>query len=229
MLHDAGDARRWRVALTLTAVAGSVDLICYFVLFHIFTAHMSGNTVSAAAALETGNLKDALLHALPIPVFLCGVVLGVVLESWEERAGSAPRLGPTLVIEVAALATFVILADVVPQTPDRITLVLAVTLALPVMTMGLQNTTLRRVGGDTIRTTFITGMLTEFAKAAARALLCRGPWQPATISGSIWVAYLLGAAAGGSLELRWGANAAALPMVMLLLTAVTDGRSVAES
>jgi uncharacterized membrane protein YoaK (UPF0700 family) len=222
--REPGEARSWRLALTLSAVAGSVDLICYFSLFHIFTAHMSGNTVSAVAALETGKLGEAVLHALPIPCFVAGVVLGVVIETWEEQAGRTPRLAVTLMMEAAALATFALLAGTLPQKPGAITPVLAVTLALPVIAMGIQNAALGRAGGQNVRTTFITGMLADLAKATTKAVLGREPWQPVAVSASIWVLYLGGAAAGGGLELRLGANAIVLPIAALVLTTFVDGK-----
>jgi uncharacterized membrane protein YoaK (UPF0700 family) len=206
------------LALVLAAVAGAVDLICYFSLFHIFTAHMSGNTVTAAAGVETGHWNEAAFHALPIPCFIAGVGLGTVIGTLERRRGAAARFAPTLFLEACALAGFAMLARSLPaHSPAQLTPLLAMTLALPVMAMGLQNATLRRVGGKGVRTTFISGMLTDFAESATAALMRTGPIQPALVSGGIWFAYLAGAAFGGWLRLGFGAVAILAPAVTLVL------------
>jgi glyoxylate carboligase len=62
-------------------------------------------------------------------------------------------------------------------------------LATGTLAMGLQNVTVRRVSGTSVRTTYITGMLTDFAEHTMKAILREGPAEPAMIAGSIWVAY----------------------------------------
>jgi uncharacterized membrane protein YoaK (UPF0700 family) len=113
--------------------------------------------------------------------------------------------------------------------------------ALPSLALGLQNATLRRVGGHTVRTTFVTGMLTDLAEAAvayvfwARDRLA-GPglgvravlWlsfkdeslHRFALYSSIWLVYVIGAVAGTTADLRGSLHALALPVGVLLLVAV---------
>lgn len=208
----------------LAVIAGCVDLISYFVLYHVFTAHMSGNTVNAAASAERHDWVNAAIHALPIPLFVIGVMLGVLIGSTTERLGWRNEYAPTLWLEAVALAGFIVLSPHVKQGHAQFDAIFVATLATSTIAMGLQNATLRRVSGKSVRTTFITGMLTDFAEHAMKALLREGDPEPARIAGSIWVSYMIGAAAGGILFLRAGTIAMALPAALLAILAMVERR-----
>ena len=76
--------------------------------------------------------------------------------------------------------------------------------ALPALAMGVQNAALRRVGAVKVRTTYITGMLTNAAEEAVTwlfGLIAGGEDAPAAfrrglLFAGIWVGYVTGAAAG---------------------------------
>jgi len=55
----------------LSVIAGMVDLIGFFTLGNIFTAHVTGNLVLAAVAVHGGRLNVA--QALAIPAFTVAV------------------------------------------------------------------------------------------------------------------------------------------------------------
>ena len=187
---------------------------------------MSGNTVVTAAYVETRKWNEAILHALPIPCFVFGVVLGVVIDESKARLGPSAGFAPILALEAALLVVFAILgARLTPASAHPVSVLFAFALAMPVIAMGLQNATLRRIGGKSVRTTFITGMLTDFAEYATKAVLGTGPLRSALISGSMWLAYLIGAAVGGLLDLRIGTVSILLPAAMLVVLAIVEAKS----
>jgi uncharacterized membrane protein YoaK (UPF0700 family) len=67
------------VAFLLAWTAGAVDAIGYLVLYHEFTAHMSGNTVAMGAQLGEGNFGEAAHRLIPIPLLVLGIALGATL------------------------------------------------------------------------------------------------------------------------------------------------------
>src|SRR5262249_58742304 len=87
-------ARRW-MAVLLDGVGGYVDAVGYLLLFQLFAANMSGNSILLGVALGQGQWQAALRQALPIPLFVVGVVLGAVLRlalGWRggRRRGAVP-------------------------------------------------------------------------------------------------------------------------------------------
>src|SRR5207245_3063243 len=72
--HPADDASalsrlEGRLPPLLSVIAGMVDLIGFFTLGNIFTAHITGNLVVAAAAAVHGGPLN-LAQVLAIPVFM---------------------------------------------------------------------------------------------------------------------------------------------------------------
>lgn len=185
---------------------------------------MSGNTVNAAASAEQQDWVKAAIHALPIPLFVIGVMLGVLIGNITARLRWRNEYAPTLWLEAAVLIGFVMLSPHVKEGHAQVDGIFVATLAMSTVAMGLQNATLRRVSGKNVRTTFVTGMLTDFAEHTMKALLREGSAEPAMIAGSIWVAYLIGAGAGGVLFLHAGSIAMLLPAGLLAALAIAERR-----
>ena len=107
--------------------------------------------------------------------------------------------------------------------------------ALPTLAMGLQSATLRRVGHQGVRTTYVSGVLTNLAEAGVQLLFRRGeahptgPHEPGgtpagrlRLYASLWSGYLVGAVMGSFGQYRWGFAVLALPMAGLGLVAARD-------
>jgi uncharacterized membrane protein YoaK (UPF0700 family) len=75
-----------RLPPLLSVIAGMVDLIGFFTLGHIFTAHVTGNlVVVAAAAVGAGPFHFA--QALAIPVFMLALALVWLIAQASHRRG----------------------------------------------------------------------------------------------------------------------------------------------
>jgi uncharacterized membrane protein YoaK (UPF0700 family) len=223
------------LALLLAWVAGFADAIGYITLIHIFTSHISGNTVTMGFHLGRREWGEAFHSAFPIPLFVFGVLLGAILGTVTKRRGIRRRLSIGLLLEVALLLIFMLYGSRVADSEQLrahpawefrfFTALLAVAL-------GLQSSTLRRVRGQSVHTTYVTGMLTQFAENATDWLFnlfdqLRGRTpEESNVSnrdrigqmilyGGIWTAFALGAVCGGFGEQRWGLFALTAPLCVL--------------
>ncbi len=192
----------WWIALYLSAIAGSVDGIGYLLLAHIFTSHMSGNTVTFTIDVASGNWKAAWRHLEPIAVFFAGALLGMALTGILLKLRFSRIFGAVAAIEAAFLVVFLLLAH-----PAMQWMVL-----WPAAAMGIQNALLRRVGGQPVRTTFITGML---ATAANKLASCE--FAEFAFYASIWICFAAGGITGAFIELRNGPAALLEPIAALAL------------
>jgi uncharacterized membrane protein YoaK (UPF0700 family) len=223
-----------------------VDGVGFLVLHHLFTAHMSGNSIAAAAYAGLTDWPSAAHRFFPIPIFVAGVVLGALVRGVPTRNRNRPVLAAALAVEAALLLAFTIGAawaavkGEVPREPAWRFYALA---ALPALAMGVQNATLRRVGAVHIRTTFITGMLTNAAEEAVSCFAwawhrLRGhsagrvlrvlPRRPAfgrmLLYSAIWLGYVLGAVVAVCGLTRFGVAVLAVPVCALLAIAAADVR-----
>jgi uncharacterized membrane protein YoaK (UPF0700 family) len=230
------------VALLLTFVAGTVDVIGYLSLHHVFTAHVSGTTAHLGVDLPQHNWQSAALFGSVILAFVVGSVLGRVIIEIGARLHFRRVASITLAIEVLLLAAFILIGgnniqpgDAMPQAQA------AWFLAWLACAMGLQTATLTRVGPLTVHTTFVTGMVNKFAQLFSHALFetyrlhrpacearaeCRDRRRKALVQASfmfvIWCLYLFGAITGTLLDSRIGIPTLYLAVSLLLCAIAVD-------
>src|SRR4030088_2453857 len=75
-----------RLPPLLSVIAGMVDLTGFFTLGHIFTAHITGNLVVAAAAAGHGGPVNV-AQALAIPPFMLAVAVVWLIAQASDRRG----------------------------------------------------------------------------------------------------------------------------------------------
>jgi uncharacterized membrane protein YoaK (UPF0700 family) len=202
--------RQERLAVALAAVAGFVDVVGYLTLHRLFVAHMTGNTSKLGVALGHGDLGRALPLAVAPILFAAGVAAGTVLVD-------ARRSAAAVVAQAALVAAFMSYGSTVAHdgtAPSR-TAAFYVLEAFATLALGLQTAALTEIGGATVRTSYISGVLTNLAQGLVR----RDRDKPLALFAALIAAYLAGAA-GGSWTLRelalW---CLALPLVVLLAVA----------
>jgi uncharacterized membrane protein YoaK (UPF0700 family) len=217
-----------RPALLLAWVAGTVDGLGYLVLFHLFTANMTGNSVTMGTQLGEGYWVPALRSAFTIPIFLAGVAVGALVRNAVSR-GSRRARPALLALELLLLAGFLVTAvhqvragGLLPGSRAFYGMAALATLA-----MGVQNAVPVRVRGVFVRTTYVTGTLTSLAEDAVAWIGARGASREAARSrallwAGVWAAYVTGAVAGGFAEHRWGPVGVVLPLAGLSLLIARD-------
>src|SRR5215475_12991729 len=99
-----------RLPPLLSVIAGMVDLTGFFTLGNIFTAHITGNLVLAAAAAVRGGPVN-LAQLLAIPVFILAVTATWLIARASNKHGQAlARL--LLEVQFVLLAAVLILSIV---------------------------------------------------------------------------------------------------------------------
>ncbi len=224
------------VAVLMAWIAGGVDAVGYLSLAHLFTAHMSGNSAALGADAGQGAWREGARRAFPIPLFVVGVGTGALLVEGALRRGARSPLITAFVVEGALLLACLLWGRAHPEPTPSSGVSFGLT-ALPALAMGVQNATLRRVGKTGVRTTYMTGMLTDFAEEAAacglwlrdrtrgrgmhrlrlalRVASRRDGARKMGLFGGIWLAFLVGAVGGSVAQGRWHWGAMALPLAGL--------------
>lgn len=196
---DRSDRQNRRIASSLALVGGFVNS-AGFVFIGSFTSHTTGNVGRFANDLATSQFHAALAAATMIAAFLAGAfVASMLIESnYFERA--ATSYGIALLAESALLLSFAILSRLtVAAHPGMNDYEAAILCAA----MGVQNSLVTRLSGAVVRTTHLTGVITDVGIEGARWFR----WWRSNLSSSLRVK--LG---------RGPAERPSLPKIALLLT-----------
>ncbi|NVM75202.1 uncharacterized membrane protein YoaK (UPF0700 family) [Duganella sp. SG902] len=152
---ERSDISNRRLGRSLAFVAGAVNAGGFFAVGQ-YTSHMSG-VVSALAdhlALGEGALLLAGLAALG--AFFCGAATSAVLINWGRRRDAHSRYALPLLLEAALLLAFGLLGVRMAEQGQ-----IGAIVALLCFVMGLQNAIITKASRAEIRTTHVTGLVTD--------------------------------------------------------------------
>ena len=150
-----------RTAVLLSAVAGYVDTAGFLALFGLFTAHVTGNLVTAGAALALRAPEGVAARLAMLPIFMVSVAATTLGARRLRTRGRAP-LAPLLAAMAVALAVF--WAAGVGLRPWAVSPDAWATITiggLGVAALGIQNALMREALGTIAPTTVMTGNLTQ--------------------------------------------------------------------
>lgn len=147
------------IAALLSFNAGCVDTIGFLGLQGLFTAHVTGNFVTLGAALVLGH-HGIVNKILALPEFIATVAVAR-LAGAAMRRREWPVLRIFLIVEVALLAAFWVLAVVYGPFPDADTPVALLTGFAGIAAMALQNAVQRVHLASLPPTTIMTGNTTQ--------------------------------------------------------------------
>jgi len=148
-----------RLPALLSVIAGMVDLTGFFTLGHIFTAHVTGNlVVAAAAAVHGGPFNPA--QILAIPVFMVAVaIIWLIAQASDRRGPSLARL--LLLVQFLLLAAVLIFSIITRPSADPQGLAAGIAGMIAVAAMACQYALLRLAIPGAISTAVMTGNLTN--------------------------------------------------------------------
>ena len=233
MFTHHGPARSARqnalLAGYLALVAGFVNS-GGFVLIGSFTSHVTGSVGRLANDVATREEDAAIFAGLLVLAFFAGAFLAtLILESAVAKTSRA--YAAALFTEGCLLALFIFVAGLSHSLHAR---VLDSEAGILCLAMGMQNSLVTRLSGAVVRTTHLTGVVTDLGIESAhwyrwhRAKLHVGPvprWRsPPTqprvertvLLLTITLAFTAGGVMGALLTARWSRWAMLFPAVAIL-------------
>jgi uncharacterized membrane protein YoaK (UPF0700 family) len=226
MFRHQGPSRSERQNIALAAylacIGGFVNSVG-FVLVGSFTSHVTGNVGRFANDLVTHDLAAAGAAFTMIIAFFGGACVASLIVESRRFTRTPTAYGVALVCEAALLASFGLATsaelDASPRLRDGQAILLCVA-------MGIQNSLVSRLSGAVVRTTHLTGVVTDLGIETARWLAHwrrrlhaskhrRDPPVVAKIRLhlTILIMFIAGAIAGCTLALLWNAAVVWLPTV----------------
>jgi len=212
-------AHNLQLASILSAVAGIVNISGVLSLTTL-TTNVTGHFAYLSQALIMENYATALTFLSYITFFLAGAFLSSLLLEWGSRNKLHTSYARPVSIEIVILA----LIGSIGLFPWRDGLPFPNLLAgMLLFAMGLQNALVTHVSQSVVRTTHLTGLLTDLGIELSQLFFYKEKQQRHQLHKSISLkltiigCFLLGGIVGGFIYLFAGLKVLYLPVALLLL------------
>ena len=146
-----------RLGALLAFVAGATNAGGFLAVAR-YTSHMTGIVSAMADDLVLGHWTLALAGAAAFSMFLLGAMTTALLVNYARQRRMHSRFALPLLLEAALLLVFGLLGA---SLNLKIALLLPATVLLLWFIMGLQNAVITKISRATIRTTHVTGLVTD--------------------------------------------------------------------
>ncbi len=231
----------WGV-LVLAFTAGFVDAVGYIVLFQVFTAHMSGNSVAMCVQFSLHDWEEFFRRGFPIPMFLLGTAAGAFFNQGLPRLGLRSTFALVFGIEALLLLLFILVGQplIRPEKsrPNSTAAIMPPSPCFPSRS-ACRIPAVRHVAGGTVHTTYVSGLLTSITGEIVglffrrydrtRGTIAPAPARPSPLGrvalmSSVYLSFLTGAVLGGTTLLAWALAALLIPIGCLAGLIVFDLR-----
>ena len=165
--HRRSNAADTILAAVLTFVAGAVNAGGFLAIGQ-YTSHMTGVVSSIADHLVLGTYGLVGAGIVSLIAFMAGAATSAVLINWGRRNTRRKQYAYPIALEALLLLGFGVLGVSTRAWPGMLLL------ALPLLCflMGLQNATITKLSGARIRTTHLTGMVTDIGIELGKLAYC---------------------------------------------------------
>lgn len=230
------------LVLLLAGIAGAVNAISFFAV-GTHTSHMTGNLANVGEYLAYERWELALSAGQLVLAFLLGAMSATVLLDLARHRRRG-RHATALLLEALTLASVGYWSSKHPGSPEP-TLFWGMAFA-----MGLQNALVTRVSGAVVRTTHMTGVITDIGiqlvkmmtwvrdgarghglagvVGMVRRLPTAEQFARTRLHLGLATSFVFGCTAGPLLYFRFGPAAMAMPCTVLALLVVLDVSPIGE-
>jgi uncharacterized membrane protein YoaK (UPF0700 family) len=153
-----------RLAAILAGIAGALNAAAFYAI-GFFSANMTGNVSFVSDHIALGQWGSALVYLAVVLVFILGAMLSTVLIHAGRRRGMPRVYAYTIALEALLLAALGV-ADLWLLDRWRIPVLVPALAFL----LGLQNAVVTRISGARVRTTHVSGMVTDIGIELATEL-----------------------------------------------------------
>jgi uncharacterized membrane protein YoaK (UPF0700 family) len=154
------------LGISLSFVAGATNA-GGFLAVGVYTSHMTGAVSSVADNIVLGYWDVIAVGIASMIAFVFGAMTTAVMVNWCLRRHMRSAYGIPLLLEAGLLLIFGFFGAVIESSDSFL---VPTTVLLLCFIMGLQNAVITKISHAVIRTTHVTGLLTDFGIELGKAL-----------------------------------------------------------
>ena len=218
---DRSTRRNRALGATLAFVAGATNAGGYLAVGQ-YTSHMTGIVSTLADDIALGRARPALAAVGALLAFTLGAMTTAITVNWARRRELRSRFAIPLLLEALLLLLFGLFGGVLGGYTS---LAVPMTVLLLCYLMGLQNAVITKISSAEIRTTHVTGLITDVGLELGRLVYVNRADLPETVRAnrerlgvhSLLLGAFLAGGLAGALGFTAVGNVAVLPLAGLLL------------
>lgn len=220
---ERSDVTNRRLGRSLAFVAGATNAGGFLAVGQ-YTSHMSGIVSSLADNAALGDINVVVAGLSSLLSFLVGAATSAILINWGRRRHLQSQYAMPLMLEASLLLLFGFLGS---NLESHRVLFVPATVCLLCYVMGLQNAMITKVSKAEIRTTHVTGLVTDIGIELGKLFywnveampgnLVRGDRQKLGLLGSLLLSFLVGGLTG-AVGFRQLGFVSTVPLAIVLLT-----------
>jgi uncharacterized membrane protein YoaK (UPF0700 family) len=160
--------KRAKLAMSLSWIGGYTNIIALLTCGSV-ASHLTGTSTLLGRALAEGDHSHAAFYVFCIGAFFCGAVSSAIMTETAKALGRRSIYVLPISVEIALLTVFAIVVAFELHVAANDVIGLYSTTGLATFAMGLQNATITRISGSVIRTTHLTGIVTDLGIESVQA------------------------------------------------------------
>jgi len=145
------------LGFALAFIAGAANAGA-FLAVNLYTSHMTGIVSSLADHLVLGQFTLALAALGAVLSFLLGAMVSAIMINYGRRRGLRSLFALPLLLEACLFLVFGLMGSTLAGVTG---LFVPATVMLLCFMMGLQNAVITKISGAVVRTTHLTGIVTD--------------------------------------------------------------------
>lgn len=222
---NRGAGANLRLGACLAFVAGATNAGGFLALGY-YTSHMTGLLSSIADNLVLGQLQLVLGAVAAIAAFVSGAVTTAWMVNWGLRRRLRSAFARPLLVEAVLLLLFGVFGSGITLSSA---LFVPLTLLVLCYIMGLQNALITKASKAEIRTTHVTGLMTDIGIEIGKMLYINRSAVPTRVTANrqkvrlqlvLILSFFIGGVAG-ALGFKHLGYSATVPLALLLLVLVS--------
>lgn len=162
---------------SLAFIAGAINAGGFFAVDQ-YTSHMTGIVSAMTDDLALGNIGLALAGLGALLTFICGAACSAILINWARHRKLQSEYALSLMLEAGLLLCFGLMGGTLSL---RTGLFVPVTVMLLCFIMGLQNAIITKLSHAEIRTTHVTGLVTDIGIELGKLLYWNKTHHPGQV------------------------------------------------
>jgi uncharacterized membrane protein YoaK (UPF0700 family)/anti-anti-sigma regulatory factor len=171
-----------RLAISLSWVAGYANVITLIACTEV-VSHQTGNTTHLGQALgqlvlrrpsspgQPSAAENVLYFGFLVGMFLLGAISSAFMTEGARRAGKSSKYILPMSVEGVLLSILLLALQAHPHPLVEGWSSLYLVTGVAAFAMGLQNATITKISGAVVRTTHLTGVITDFGLESVQLLL----------------------------------------------------------